>query len=160
MDAAEKTALAEQRAARIAQLRPAPASQADAYVQQLAAAVADELELRQRVDAMQSNEQRQIDRAAAEAQLDAELAQLAIKQPLLARFVKAEPYFRKQGESILSRISPSQWEDYRTERMLEWAMANGMLPAGTAMLPDYEGQLLALANWQPKPLVEWRKSRW
>ena len=132
--------------ARYALNRAVPATKRQRKLQALAVAVADELELRQRVDEQLNAEYAAADNLQQEAEQRAKDAALAAAHPLEAAFNEATGY--REDRWISGLLHPEGPKAYKAERVLEWAIAQGILPQGTPALPDVEAQFLALAQWR------------
>jgi len=122
---AEKTALAEQRVQKKAARRAA-------FIQDVAGAVADEIQKRtEAASADEANYKRAqlLDQTARQAVLNAEYA---AKNPIIATYCDAK------GKTLS--------EAYPTGLVLAWGIEQGILSQGTRELPDTDTQFLLLAG--------------
>ena len=134
----------EQFLARVARNRPVPTDAAGAYLQAIAIAVADELDLRKQVEGAIRTEQLYAEGEAQRIQAAAEEATLAATSPIVALYCKNNPAHAAENE----RWNPLSWAATRNKHALAWAIKQGILPEGTTALPNAEAQFLALAPWQ------------
>lgn len=134
----KKTSIGEERVAKKAARRAA-------FIQEVAEATLNEQALRGLAANLRVNAERHLAEVRKSTAKQIAEAEFESERPLDALFKKECPSLPESNTFVRSQ---EQWQAYRLEKMFDWAIEKGILPADIQEWPDREGQFKALARWQ------------